>query len=189
MDWTTLLVAGLTLIGSLLGSWLATRASLKITQKTLAAAKDERKEAREQEINRIQEERNYNLFKAQAEDLDNILAPALTSHEIIEFINRPGEMNQYWFSYCLADQSGEIQSILGELLVAARVNVKITSKQVLDLLRETLERTYDLYPFMLRYNIGTVNRVEIDVDKLNEDIEFVNKILGKHYKTYKLDGK
>ena len=41
--------------------------------------------------------------------------------------------------------------------------------------------------FMKHYNKGTKNKVQIDIDKLNKDIDFINKTLGRNYELISSD--
>ena len=167
-----IITSAISVIGACLVAWLTARANTKNSIEDRKAT-----EAREQK--RIESEREEH----QANDLDKIIYPAIYSLEIQKIITDSRAYHCNWFQYLLTDGIDETEQELTFILNSLKAQVK--SSIVIELIQQTLLEKYDLVPFFKRYNKGTLRAVDIDVKKLNEDIEFVNTILGKHYELFK----
>ena len=132
----------------------------------------------------IDEKNKLEHQKKEAEDLNDIIYPAIYSLDIEMFSKYPNQYNVYWLiNYLTLDDCYSFESDFKTILLNNKLN--INSKDASNVIYQTLIEKYDLVAFLKRYNIGKNNIVTLDLAKLNNDIKFVNEHLGKHYELFK----
>lgn len=121
-----------------------------------------------------------NIAEEKARDLESIISPAIYALEISRCIEHPNYYHVLWYERLLKDDNDLnvlIRKVLSNNIDPCGKDLNI----ILDFIKEGLERKYDVVKFMDRYNIGTKNKVCIDIIQLNKDIEFINATLGRNY--------
>lgn len=166
-----IITSAISVIGACLVAWLTARANTK-------NAIEDRKTTEAREQKRLETKREEH----RANDLDKIIYPAIYSLEIQKIIADSKARHCRWFQYLLTEGIDETEQEL--IIILNSLKAQVNPSIVIELIQQTLLEKYDLVPFFKRYNKGTFRAVDIDVKKLNEDIVFINAILGKHYELF-----
>jgi hypothetical protein len=142
-------------------------------KKTIQANKDAEDKRRQEELN-----------IKKAEDLNRIIFPALQSLEITTICkDTKYSYHQNWLDALILDRAPDV---IQRMLRQAPKNIinDFDTSIIITALNNILLQKNDLYEFMLRYNDGTIQSVDINLVKLNKDLTFINETLGKNYKLF-----
>ena len=143
------------------------------TMKTIQANKAAEDKRRQEELN-----------IKKAEDLNRIIFPALQSLEITTICkDTKSRYHQNWLNALIQDSAPDTIQCLLKYAPKNIINDFDTST-IIKALNNILLQENDLYEFMLRYNDGTIQSVDINLVKLNKDLTFINETLGKNYKLF-----
>lgn len=177
MDWFQLMIA---IIGS---SALTALVTGFFNQQTIKEANAESERKRDFETKQKQEAVTKESIKEKAENLYKIISPATKCEALRIYIKKPQQYNINSLGYVTDCEEfyTEIMKSLKQAEIIFRMKhsgeINLPS-YIKKLIKDDLERQYNLIEFFQRYNKGTYESVEIDVEKLNSDIEFVNKELN-----------
>lgn len=137
---------------------------------------------------KIKEEQNKHQ---KAENLYKIILPAAKCEALRIYIKYPEKYNYDVFKYLYEEINNDYISYseYAKWLNQARFKFKNPGDidfqiYVKNLIRDDLEKQYNLTEFFQRYNKGTYESVKIDIEKLNNDIEFINKELNLYIEKF-----
>ena len=191
MDWFQLII---TIIGS---SALTAFVTGVFNYRTIKITNEENEKQRKFNIDfKIQQEEKLKKEQSQhqqAENLYKIILPAIKCEVLKTYIKEPNIYHfDIWGALYEALTSNDdcvYYSRYKKWLETASYNFynkkDLPFKDyVVDLIKDDLEKQCELTEFFQRYNKGTRERVEIDVDKLNKDIDFINKELNLYIEKF-----
>ena len=169
MTWIDVAYYAAGLIISAFVAYITTNAASRQLDKKLKYEREEKKE-----------ERKLAAEIESAKDLDKILYPALNTYFVDEFLKRPKYLSHDFWYYLENEDDEDLKFLLHQILGKNPQQENI--KNFANFVHETYAERLNLSAFLHRYNKGSYRAVDLDIDMLNQDIEFVNKHLGKHYK-------
>lgn len=135
---------------------------------------------------KLKEEQNRHQ---KAENLYKIISPATKCEALRIYIKNPQQYNINSLGYVTNCEEfyTEIMKFLKQAEMVFKVNhpgeINLSS-YIKKLIKNDLEIQYNLTEFFQRYNKGTYENIEIDVEKLNKDIDFINKELNLYIENF-----
>lgn len=188
MDWFQLIVA---IIGS---SVLTALVTGFFNQQTIKEANAENERKRDFEIKQKQEVATKESIKEKAENLYKIISPALECQYLLFYIKSPNKYHEDAFGCLYKAINGDdfyMQIYKKYIDWLKKGEIKFLGsgelpfdEYVKNLIEQDLKRQTDLSFFFQRYNKGTSESIDIDVEKLNIDIDFVNKELNLYIEKF-----
>lgn len=144
--------------------------------------------------NKLKEERSE---IQKAENLYKIILPATKCEALKTYIKESGQFHidawQVLYEALCCDNDNQdlyinysryknwLESCHYDLMNKNNLPFK---QYVADLIKNDLEMQHNLTEFFQRYNKGTRENIEIDVEKLNNDIDFINKELNLYIEKF-----
>ena len=129
---------------------------------------------------KARQEKDQKVLEEKAKDLENIISPAVYTLAISRCIKKPNYYSVLWNEKLLIDED-DICTLIRKVLPRSEDSSIDEVNLLFNFIKESLEVKHNVLQFMKHYNKGTGNKVQIDIDKLNKDIDFVNKTLGRNY--------
>ena len=130
--------------------------------------------------------KEQSILEEKAKDLESIISPAIYTLAISRCIKKPNYYPVLWNEKLLIEED-DVHRLIREVLFKQVDPPTDKINLLFNFIKESLEVKYNVLQFMNRYNKGNRNKVQIDIDKLNKDIDFVNKTLGRNYELISLD--
>lgn len=192
MDWWQLLITIIS--SSALTAFITGIFNFKTIKETNKENERQRKfdsDSKTVHENKLKEEQNE---IQKAENLYKIISPAIRCETLRAFIKEPNIYNlDIWADLYEALRSDnndyDHYSFYNNWLKSNTYrfwNKKYLpfKEYVIDLIKDDLETQHGLTEFFQRYNKGTREEVSIDVEKLNKDIDFINKRLNLYIEKF-----
>lgn len=192
MDWWQLLITIIS--SSALTAFITGIFNFKTIKETNKENERQRKfdsDSKTVHENKLKEEQNE---IQKAENLYKIISPAIRCETLRTFIKEPNIYNlDIWADLYEALRSDnndyDHYSFYNNWLKSNTYrfwNKKYLpfKEYVIDLIKDDLETQHELTEFFQRYNKGTREEVSIDVEKLNNDIDFINKKLNLYIEKF-----